>query len=198
MFHFQNPWRPDRNYCIVASILACLVLKHMQIFSDCLWRGFLMLLSKNWFLNYIHPLILATLRYIYFVIIVPTFLQGLIFALQFLCLCLSTKQCDINEFRTESFDNNNKNKCTVSKNKVIWVVGILYQTYIIHLKLSHRGVSRLKEISTLDFSTPSFNPRLFNHELSNDRLFNPEAKRIFQPQTPWNFQPGHFNHELDF
>ena len=40
-------------------------------------------------------------------------------------------------------------------------------------------VSRLKDISTLDFSNPSFNPgpfnpRIFNHELFNPELFNHE------------------------
>ena len=38
--------------CTVKSqVLAHLVLKHMQTFSDCLSRGFLMLLAKSLFLN---------------------------------------------------------------------------------------------------------------------------------------------------
>ena len=43
----------------------------------------------------------------------------------------------------------------------------------------------LRDISSLDFSTPSFNPRLFNHEFFNPRLFNYES-----------LNPGYFNHEL--
>ena len=55
-------------YRIKLRVLAHLFLKHMQAFSDCLWKGFLMLmycdlLAKNWFLNYNHMLMLATLRY---------------------------------------------------------------------------------------------------------------------------------------
>ena len=56
---------------------------------------------------------------------------------------------------------------------------------------------RLKDISTLDFSTPSFNtspsnPKLFNYELSNPGLFN---LRLFNHElfNPRLLNPGLFN-----
>ena len=52
-------------------LLTRLILKHMQVFSDCLWRGFLILiycdiLTKSLFSNY-HDLELATLQYLFFI-----------------------------------------------------------------------------------------------------------------------------------
>ena len=52
------------------GVLACLVYKHMLVFSDYLWKGNLMViycerLGKSWFPYYKHKLILATLRYIW-------------------------------------------------------------------------------------------------------------------------------------
>ena len=49
---------------------------------------------------------------------------------------------------------------------------------------------RLKDNSTPDFSTPCFNPRLSNYELSNPGLFNHELS------NPGLFNPRFFNHEL--
>ena len=50
-----------------SRVLARLVLKQMQAFSDYLWRGNLIviycdLLGKGWFPNYTHALLLETLR----------------------------------------------------------------------------------------------------------------------------------------
>ena len=45
------------EYTVKSQVLTCLVYKHMQAFSDCLWRGFSVLtycdlLTKHGFFNY--------------------------------------------------------------------------------------------------------------------------------------------------
>jgi hypothetical protein len=58
--------------------------------------------------------------------------------------------------------------------------------------VSHNKIgiySRLKDISTLKFSTPSVNNKSFKHELFNNEIFNPR---------PFSHELFHeiFNHEL--
>ena len=82
--------------------------------------------------------------------------------------------------------------------------------------LNHGLSFWLKDISTLDFPTPRFNPGLFNNELFNPELFNheflnhgvekimveksgvekPRVEMSFNLRERWYFNPRLFNHEL--
>ena len=54
LVHTQNKiWVSKIISCTIKSqVLAFLVLKHIQTFSDCLWRGFLMLIWCEFLANY--------------------------------------------------------------------------------------------------------------------------------------------------
>ena len=113
--------------------------------------------------------------------------------------------------------NNNFNHSLLGGTIQNTTKGISNSSFCIEYVMNYLSFVRLKDVSTLYFSNPSFNPpgpfnpRIFNHELFNPRLFNHEflnygvekfmvekagIEMSFNLIERWYFNPGLFKHEF--